>query len=80
MQAAAIVQLILHDGDTLTIAGQDVGRVCDNLWRLAPNPEAMVMAGVVVAASRDFSTRFPLELTASQSAVVCKAVAKPEAA
>jgi hypothetical protein len=80
METAVTVNLTLHDGETLTIARQDVPRVCENLWRLAPDPEAIVMAGVVVAATRDFSDRFPLELSASQSAVLCKALARPEAA
>ena len=74
------VRLTLHGGETLTIAGQDVPRVCENLFRLGAEPDAVVVAAVVIAESRHPSLHFRLELTASQSAVIRKAVAMPEAA
>jgi hypothetical protein len=77
---ASEVRLTLHGGESLTIAGQDVPRVCENLFRLGAEPDAVVVAAVVLAESRHRSLYFPLELTASQSAVLRKAAAMPEAA
>jgi hypothetical protein len=74
------VRLTLHGGETLTIAVQDVPRVCENLFRLGAEPDAVVVAAVVLGESRHPSLHFPLELTASQTAVIRKAVAIPEAA
>ena len=74
------VRLTLHGGETLTIPGQDVPRVCENLFRLGAEPDAVVVAAVVLAESSHPSLYFPLELTASQSAVIRKAAAMPEAA
>lgn len=73
------VRLTLHGGETLTIAGQDVPRVCENLLRLGADPNAVVVAAAVLAESRHPSL-LPLELTAAQSAVIRKAAAMPEAA
>jgi hypothetical protein len=47
------VWLTLHDGETLTIEAEDVERVSENLWRLAPKPGAVTVVGVLAAASRD---------------------------
>ena len=74
------VRLTLYGGETLTIADQAVTRVCENLFRLGAEPDAVVVAAVVLAESRHPSLDFPLELTASQSAVIRKAAAIPEAA
>lgn len=74
------MRLTLHDGETLVIAGQDVPRVCDNLWRFAPVPDAVALAAVVVAESLQPSIHIPLRLTAPQSAALRKAVATAEAA
>jgi hypothetical protein len=74
------VRLTLHGGETLTIAGQDVPRVCENLFRLGAEPDAVIVAAMVLAESRHPSLHFPLELTGSQSAVIRKAAAMPEAA
>lgn len=74
------LRLTLHDGETLVIAGQDISRVCENLWRLSPEPDALVLAVVVFGESRDPSRHLPLELTSAQSAVIRKALAMPEAA
>ena len=74
------VRLTLHGGETLTIAGHDVPRICENLFRFGAEPDAVVVAAVVLAESRHPSLHFPLELTASQSAVIRKASARPEAA
>jgi hypothetical protein len=74
------VRLTLHDGETLIIASGDVGRVYENLWRLAPRPGAVTLAGVLVAESRgQVRRRFPLDLTEEQSAVICEAIAMPDA-
>jgi hypothetical protein len=74
------VRLVLHDGETLAIAAQDVSRVCENLWQFAPVPDAIALASVVIAESLHPSVRIPLRLTAPQSAVLRKAVAMAEAA
>jgi hypothetical protein len=50
------------------------------LFRLGAEPDAVVVAAVVLAESSHPSLYFPLELTASQSAVIRKAAAMPEAA
>jgi hypothetical protein len=72
------LRLTLHDGETLTIPRTDVSRVCGNLWQLDANPDAVVMAAVVTAVSRDVFDRFPLKLTHRQSALIRQAVARPE--
>ena len=73
------LRLTLHDGETLAIGGQDISRVCENLWRLAPEPDALVLAAVVFGESRSPSRHIPIELTSAQSAVIRKALAMPEA-
>ena len=80
MQVRNAVRLTLADGETLTIAAHDVPRVCENLWCFAPNFDALVVAGAVVAVSREFNGVFPLELTRAQSRLIRQAVAQPEAA
>lgn len=79
MNVRRAVRLTLHDGATLTIAWDDVSRVCDNLWRFA-NPDAVALACVLIAETRGFSTQLPLELTAAQSALIRQAVGRSEAA
>lgn len=74
------MRLTLHDGETLAIAGQDVSRVCENLWRLATEPDAVALLAVLTAESRHPSVHIPLKLTAPQTALIRKAVATPEAA
>jgi hypothetical protein len=73
------LRLTLHDGETLAIAGQDISRVCENLWQLSPEPDALVLAAVVFGESGDPPRHSPLELTSAQSAVIRKALAMPEA-
>jgi hypothetical protein len=80
MQVRNAVRLTLADGETLTIAAHDVPRVCENLWCFAPNVDALVVAGVVVAVSREFNGVFPLDLTWEQSRLIRQAIAQPEAA
>jgi hypothetical protein len=73
------VRLALHDGETLTIAGHDVTRVYENLWRLAPKPGAVTLAGVLVAVKREPpGLRRPVDLTESQTAVILEAIAMPD--
>lgn len=74
------MRLTLHDGETLAIAGQDVSRVCENLWRLATEPDAVALLAALTAESRHPSVHIPLRLTAPQTALIRKAVATPEAA
>jgi hypothetical protein len=74
------VRLVLHDGETLTIASDDLERVSENLWRLAPKPGAVTLVGVLTAASRDrigALAKRPVELTEPQSAIIREAVAMP---
>jgi hypothetical protein len=74
------LRLVLHDGEVLTIASDDVERICENLWRLAPKPGAVTLVGVLVAASRDqigvLASR-PVELTEPQGAILREALAMP---
>jgi hypothetical protein len=74
------VRLTLHDGEVLAIRAQEVSRVCENLWRLAPEPDAVVLAAVLIAESLHPSIHIPLELTGPQTAVIRKAVAMIEVA
>jgi hypothetical protein len=80
MQGGNAVRLTLADGETVTIPAHDVERVWENLWCFSPNMDAMVVAGVVMAESRERSIDFPLQLTVSQSVLIRQAVAHPEAA
>lgn len=73
------MRLTLHDGERLTIASGDVARVYENLWRLAPKPGAITLAGVLVAESRGSTRHYPLDLTEVQSAIILEAVAMPDA-
>jgi hypothetical protein len=74
------VRLTLHDGETVVIAADDVSRVCENLWRLESEPDAVALVTVLVAESRHPSIHIPLKLTAPQTALIRKAVATSEAA
>ena len=76
--AGTDVRLTLHDGETLTIASGDVDRVYENLWRLAPRPGAVTLAGVLVAESRGKTLRV-VDLTEAQSAIIREAIAMPDA-
>ena len=73
------VRFNLCDGETVTIPSMDVDCVCDNLWRLAPKPGAVMLAGVLVAQSRGGLGLVPFELTEPQSAVIREALAMLEA-
>ena len=77
--AGGDVRLTLWDGETLTIAGADVDRVYENLWRLAPKPGAVTVAGILVAESRGKTGLHPVDLTEAQSTVVREAIAMPDA-
>ena len=73
------LRLTLNDGETLTIADFDVPRVYENLWRLAPKPGAVTLAGIFVALTREHPLlRRPVDLTEPQSAIMFEAVAMPE--
>lgn len=70
------VRFTLDDGETLTVAEENVQRVYDLLWQLAPQPGAITTAAVLHAAAQqsEFS-RLALELTATQSTMLRQAVA-----
>lgn len=72
------MQLALDDGVMLVIAGRDVPRACENLWRLAPDPDAVALAAVVTAESQHPSLHVPLKLTSPQTALIGKALAMSE--
>lgn len=74
------MRLTLHDGQLLTIPSSDVDRVYENLWRLAPRPDAVALAGVLVAERRgQVHRRYPLDLDEAQSAIIRAAVEMPDA-
>ena len=51
-------------------------RVYDLLWQLAPQPGAITTAAALhMAAQQSEASRFPLELTATQAAVLRQAIA-----
>jgi len=73
---AGEIRLTLHDGEGLTIAGEDVQHVYENLWRLAPKPGAVSLAAAIRGLmGRSNVTRAPLDLTANQSAALREAMA-----
>ena len=74
------MRLTLDDGETLVIPAQDVSRVCENLWRCAPVPDAVALAAAVTAESLRPSIHIPLRLTAPQTATLRKALSKANAA
>ena len=76
--AGGDVRITLHDGETLAITAEDVERVYDNLWRLAPRPGAVTLAGMLMTAHREGTNLHrPVELTEAQSLVMQEAVAMP---
>jgi gamma-glutamyl:cysteine ligase YbdK (ATP-grasp superfamily) len=70
------VRFLLDNRETLVVADEDLRRVYDQLWRLAPQAGAVSTAAVVHAALRRSESALDLiELTATQSAVLRQAVA-----
>ncbi|MGH3056186.1 MAG: hypothetical protein ACRDL7_14525 [Gaiellaceae bacterium] len=75
--AGGSVRFTIDDGDTLTVSDEDLPRVYDELWRLAPQPGAVTAAALVHAASLQSElTRRPVELTATQGAMLREAIAR----
>ena len=70
------VRFNLDGRETLTVAEKDVARVYDLLWQLAPQPGAITTAAALHAAAlqSEFS-RLPVELTATQAAMLRQAIA-----
>jgi len=70
------VRFTLDGGETLTVSEKDVPRVYDRLWQLAPQPGAITTAAALHAAAQqsEFSRR-PVELTATQAAMLRQAIA-----
>lgn len=73
------VRLTLHDGEDLTIPAGDVDRVYENLWRLAPKPGAVTLAGVLVAQSRARTGLRPSNLRSRRARSFAKPWAMPDA-
>lgn len=74
------VRFTLDDGEMLIVAEDDLRRVYEELWRLAPHPGAVSAAAVVHTASHQSAlSRIPIELTTTQSAALREAVALLEA-
>jgi hypothetical protein len=72
------VRFLLQDGETLVIAADDLERVYENLWRLAPRSGAVALAGVLNAVMRERPPlRPPIDLTEEQTAVLREAVEMP---
>jgi hypothetical protein len=55
-----------------SITAQDISDVCENLRRLAPEPDAVVLAAVLIAESLHPSVHVLLELTGPQTALIRK--------
>jgi hypothetical protein len=69
------VRFTLDDGETLTVAEEDVQRVYDLLWQLAPQTGAITTAAALhTAAQQSEFTRPTVELTPTQSAMLRHAV------
>jgi len=70
------VRFTLDDGETLRLSEDDLLRVYEELWRLAPKPGSVSTAAVVHAARRQTDLyHAPIDLTATQSAMLREAVA-----
>jgi hypothetical protein len=69
------VRFTLDGRETLTVAEKDVPRVHDLLWQLATQPGAITAAAALhTAAQQSEFSRFPVELTAKQAAVLRQAI------
>jgi hypothetical protein len=75
--AGSSVRFTLEDGEALVIPDDELRRVYEELWQLAPRPGAVSTAALVhaVLLQSEF-TRPPIELTAPQSAVLREALAR----
>jgi hypothetical protein len=70
------VRFTLDNGEGLSLSEADLPRVYEELWRLAPKPGAISTAAVVHAARRQSDlAHTPIDLTATQSAMLREAVA-----
>ena len=70
------VSFMLYDGETLTVAAEDLRLVCSLLWGLAPEPAAISTAALVQGVSRHPGLqRCPYDLSPAQSAMLREAVA-----
>ena len=70
------MRFTFDDGETLSLTEDDLPRVYEELWRLAPKPGAVSTAAVVHGARRQFDLyRAPIDLTPTQSAMLREAVA-----
>jgi hypothetical protein len=72
----ASVGFTLDNGETLTVAREDLRHVCNLLWGLTPKPGAASTAAIVHMASRQAGLfRSPFDLNATQSGMLREAVA-----
>jgi hypothetical protein len=73
--AGAAVSFTLDNGETLTVAREDLLPVCNLLWGLAPKAGALSTAAMVHVAFRQAGLfRSPFDLTRTQSALLREAV------
>jgi hypothetical protein len=73
--AGAAVSFTLDNGETLTIARDDLRPLYNLLWGLTPKPGAVSTAAMVQVASRQAGLfRSPFDLTPTQSAILREAV------
>jgi hypothetical protein len=68
------VRFMLDDGEVLSLAGGDLARIYELLWRLAPKPGAVSTAAVIRGATRSTIMVAPIDLDAKQSAAMREAM------
>ena len=69
------VRFVLDDGETLTLAEDDLAQVYELCWKLAPRPGAVSVAAVIRGATRANIVGAPIDLNVSQSAAMREALA-----
>jgi len=78
--AGGSLRLVLFDGEALTVEADEVERLYENLWRLAPKRGAVALAGVLAAASRDRAAVLggrAVELSERETVVIREAIEMP---
>ena len=69
------IRFRLEDGEIVSLTGDEISRVYEQLWRLAPTPGAVSTAALVRApTTRSELAHTVIELSAEQSAVLREAL------
>ena len=69
------VRFRLDDGETLTLAQEDLAEIYELLWQFAPKQGAISLATVIRGATQSDVLRAPVDLDPKQSAALREAMA-----